>query len=292
MVSDTIDTKAETNSALCVLRSETHVLGVRIQKSPFVEMSLVGLRCASSSDGISGFWRREVLPFLSEGDTGAGLGTCSGTDSGTTNAGITAGGAAEAANGLLVAAADGSVAVARAARPSLPWQRSLSFAGGIVLSLVLLGLASGLLGHLYGSLPTQVPLLVAVVAVVMGLNPLGLLRFPLPAGPDPDRWRRLVPAPLAPLAAGLAFGLAATPCTTPVLAVLLTWMAQSGRPLTGMLLLIAFGAGQVVPLLVAGTAAASLPTLLGLRRVGQWIPPISGVVLLTTGALTLLAQLP
>jgi cytochrome c-type biogenesis protein len=183
------------------------------------------------------------------------------------------------------------VAVASSARPSLPWQRSLSFAGGIVLSLVLLGLASGLLGHLYGSLPTQVPLLVAVVAVVMGLNLLGLLRFPLPAGPDPDRWRRLVPAPLAPLAAGLAFGLAATPCTTPLLAVLLTWMAQSGRPLTGMLLLIAFGAGQVVPLVVAGTAAASLPTLLGLRRIGQWIPPISGVVLLTTGALTLLAQL-
>lgn len=209
-----------------------------------------------------------------------------------TDAVTTDSGAAQAANGLLVAGADGSVAPIRAVRPSLPWQRSLSFAGGIVLSLVLLGLASGLLGRLYGSLPTQVPLLVAVVAVLMGLNLLGLLRFPLPAGPDPDRWRRLVPAPLAPLAAGLAFGLAATPCTTPVLAVLLTWMAQSGRPLAGMLLLTAFGAGQVVPLLVAGIAAASLPTLLGLRRVGQWIPPISGVVLLTTGALTLLAQLP
>ena len=209
------------------------------------------------------------------------------------DAGTTVRDAAEAASGLLLAGADAPVAiVASSARPSLPWQRSLSFAGGIVLSLVLLGLASGLLGHLYGSLPTQVPLLVAVVAVVMGLNLLGLLRFPLPAGPDPDRWRRLVPAPLAPLAAGLAFGLAATPCTTPVLAVLLTWMAQSGRPLTGMLLLIAFGAGQVVPLVVAGTAAASLPTLLGLLRIGQWIPPISGVVLLTTGALTLLAQLP
>jgi cytochrome c-type biogenesis protein len=159
-----------------------------------------------------------------------------------------------------------------------------------VLSLVLLGLATGLLGHLYGSLPSQVPLLVAVVAVVMGLNLLGLLRLPLPAGPDPERWRRLVPAPFAPLAAGLAFGLAATPCTTPVLAVLLTWMAQSGRPLTGMLLLTVFGAGQVVPLLLAGTAAASLPTLLSLRRIGQWIPPISGVVLLTTGGLTLLSQ--
>ncbi|MFM7676503.1 MAG: cytochrome c biogenesis protein CcdA [Synechococcus sp.] len=178
-----------------------------------------------------------------------------------------------------------------AGRQSLPLLRSLSFAGGIVAALVLLGLASGLLGRLYGQLPSQIPVLVAVVALLMGLNLLGLLKVPLPAGPDPERWRRRVPAPLGPLAAGLAFGLAATPCTTPVLAVLLTWMAQSGRPLAGMLLLTCFGAGQVVPLLLAGTAAASLPGLLRLRRVGQWIPPISGVLLITTGGLTLLSHL-
>lgn len=177
-------------------------------------------------------------------------------------------------------------------RMAPPWRRSLAFTAGIVASLVLLGLASGWLGRLYGRVPGVVPLLVAVVAVVMGLNLLGLLRIPLPAGPDPERWRQRVPAPLAPLAAGLAFGLAATPCTTPVLAVLLAWMAQNGRPLVGMLLLTAFGAGQVVPLLLAGTAAAALPSLLQLRRLGQWVPPMSGVVLLTTGALTLLARLP
>jgi cytochrome c-type biogenesis protein len=177
-------------------------------------------------------------------------------------------------------------------RSQAPWQRSVSFTAGIVAALVLLGLASGLMGRLYGSLPRQIPLLVAVVAVVMGLNLLGLLRLPLPAGPDPELWRRRVPPPLAPLAAGLAFGLASTPCTTPVLAVLLAWMAQNGRPLVGMVLLTCFGAGQVLPLLLAGTAAASLPRLLQLRRIGSWVPPLSGVVLLSTGALTLLAQWP
>jgi cytochrome c-type biogenesis protein len=173
----------------------------------------------------------------------------------------------------------------------LPWQRSLSFAMGIVSSLVLLGLASGLMGRLYGSLPDQIPLLVASLALLMGLNLLGLLPLRLPAGPDPERWRRLVPAPLAPMAAGLAFGLAATPCTTPVLAVLLAWMAETGKPLVGMLLLTSFGAGQVLPLLLAGTAAATLPSLLKLRQLGQWVPPISGVVLVVTGALTLVAHL-
>lgn len=174
---------------------------------------------------------------------------------------------------------------------AMPWQRSLSFSAGIVASLVLLGFSSSLLGRLYGQIPEGVSLVVAVVAVVMGLHLLGLLPLRLPAGPDPESWRRSVPAPLAPLAAGLAFGLAATPCTTPVLAVLLAWMAQTGRPLAGMLLLTCFGAGQVLPLLLAGTMAASLPSLLQLRFLGRWIPPISGVVLVTTGALTLAAHL-
>ncbi len=176
------------------------------------------------------------------------------------------------------------------AEASRPWLRSLSFCAGIVASLVLLGLASGALGRIYGQVPGLIPTLVAMLAVVMGLNLLGLLRLPLPSGPDPERWRQRVPPAAAPLAAGLAFGLAASPCTTPVLAVLLAWIAQAGAPLAGVLLLTAFAAGQVLPLLLAGTAAAWVPRLLALRALGQWVPPVSGAVLLISGALTLLAQ--
>ena len=170
------------------------------------------------------------------------------------------------------------------------WQRSLTFCSGIVGSLVLLGSLSGFLGRIYGQVPALVPTLVAVLAVLMGLNLLGLLRIPLPAGPDPNSWRSKVPAPLAPVAAGLAFGLAASPCTTPVLAVLLGWIAQSGQPMVGVVLLSSFGLGQVMPLLLAGTFAAAVPKLLALRPIGRWVPPISGVVLLTSGVLTLLAR--
>ena len=171
-----------------------------------------------------------------------------------------------------------------------PWQRSLAFCCGIVGALVVLGSLSGLLGKIYGQMPALVPTLVAILAVAMGLNLLGLLRIPLPAGPDPNSWRNKVPAPFAPVAAGLAFGVAASPCTTPVVAVLLGWIAQSGRPLVGVALLTSFGIGQVLPLLIAGTFAASVPKLLKLRPIGRWVPPISGVVLLTTGLLTLLAR--
>ena len=111
----------------------------------------------------------------------------------------------------------------------------------------------------------------------------------MPPGPDPNFWQKKVPTPLAPLTAGLAFGLAASPCTTPVLAVLLAWIAQTRDPVIGIVLLTCFGIGQVLPLFIASTAAAAIPKLLALRPLSRWIPPISGAILLGTGFLTLLA---
>lgn len=177
------------------------------------------------------------------------------------------------------------------AAPRSPWQRSFGFCFGVVAALVLLGTASALLGSLYGQTPEGISVLVALLAVLMGLNLLGIVPLRLPAGPDPERWRKRVPPFIAPVAAGLAFGLAASPCTTPVLAVLLAWIAETGRPLLGMALLACFGSGQVLPLLLAGTLAASLPNLLALRSVSRWVPPISGAVLVALGGLSLLARL-
>jgi cytochrome c-type biogenesis protein len=171
------------------------------------------------------------------------------------------------------------------------WQRSSLFCAGIVGALVVLGSLSGLVGKIYGQVPDVVPSLVALLAVLMGLNLLGLVRIPLPSGPDPMSWTKRVPAPLAPIAAGLAFGLAASPCTTPVLAVLLGWISTSGNPVVGVLLLTSFGVGQVLPLMIAGSAAASVPKLLALRPIGRWVPPLSGAVLICTGMLSLLARL-
>ena len=173
---------------------------------------------------------------------------------------------------------------------SSPFVRSTAFCSGIVLALVLLGSVSGLLGNIYGQVPSIIPTLVAILAVLMGLNLLGLMPLPLPSGPDPRIWQKKVPKPLAPVAAGLAFGLAASPCTTPVLAVLLGWIAQSGSPLTGVLFLAIFGIGQILPLLIAGTAAATIPSLLAMRPLSRWIPSLSGVILLVVGVLSLLSN--
>ena len=170
-----------------------------------------------------------------------------------------------------------------------PLQKTISFCGGIVVSLVILGSLSGFLGKIYGQLPGFFSIFISLLAIVMGLNLLGLLKFSLPSGPDPEIWTRKVPPSFAPVSAGLAFGLASSPCTTPVLAVLLAWVAKQGNPLSGTIFLASFAIGQIVPLFIAGTFAASIPKLLSLRPIGKWVPPISGVILLSVGLISLLS---
>ncbi|MBW3042633.1 cytochrome c biogenesis CcdA family protein [Prochlorococcus marinus] len=168
-------------------------------------------------------------------------------------------------------------------------QRTISFCSGIVISLVILGVLSSFLGKIYGQLPSLFSIFISLLAIAMGLNLLGIYKFSLPSGPDPEIWKNQVPSSFAPLFAGLAFGFASSPCTTPVLAVLLAWVGKQGNPISGTIFLGSFAIGQIVPLFVAGTFAASIPKLLSLRPIGKWIPPISGVVLLTVGLLSLLS---
>ncbi len=168
-----------------------------------------------------------------------------------------------------------------------PLQKTFSFCSGIVISLVVLGSLSGFLGKIYGQLPGSFSIFISLLAIIMGLNLLGLLKISLPSGPDPEAWTSKVSPAFAPVSAGLAFGLASSPCTTPVLAVLLAWVAKEGDPISGTIFLASFAIGQIVPLFIAGTFAASVPKLLSLRPIGKWVPPISGVILLTVGLLSL-----
>ena len=171
-----------------------------------------------------------------------------------------------------------------------PLQKTFYFCSGIVISLVILGSLSGFLGKIYGQLPGLFSLFISFLAIIMGLNLLGIIKFRLPSGPDPEIWTNQVPSSLAPVSAGFAFGLASSPCTTPVLAVLLAWIAKQGNPFSGIIFLGSFAIGQIVPLFLAGTFASMIPRLLSLRPIGKWVPPISGVILITIGIISLLSN--
>lgn len=168
--------------------------------------------------------------------------------------------------------------------------RSLGFALGLATTLAVLGLVAGLFGYVYGQVAIGLPILVSLVAIFMGLNLLGALPLSLPAfnGPMIGEWN--IPSGLKAYLLGLTFGVVASPCSTPVLATLLAWISATGDPVLGGALLLAYGVGYVLPLVLAGTFTAFIKRLLELRQWSGWITPASGALLVGFGVFSLLMR--
>lgn len=172
------------------------------------------------------------------------------------------------------------------------FKQSLWFVLGLAITLASLGLAAAALGKIYGQIGIGLPILVSIVAILMGLNLLELLPLRFPSLGPTDWISNDFPPALKALLAGLTFGLIASPCSTPVLASLLAWVASRQDLLLGSGLLLAYTAGYVMPLILVGIFTGSLKQLLELRQWSGWLTPLSGTVLLGFGVITLLSRLP
>ncbi|MCS6782479.1 MAG: cytochrome c biogenesis protein CcdA [Gloeomargarita sp. SKYBB_i_bin120] len=166
------------------------------------------------------------------------------------------------------------------------WRQASWFTLGLATTLTGLGLGAALLGRVYGQWGKGLPLLVAGVAIVMGLVLLEVLPLPVWTGPSlggTGHWRAY--------GLGLTFGLSASPCSTPVLATLLAWVASTGNALLGLGLLLAYTLGYTLPVWVAGAFTTTVRYWLRLRPISRWFPWGSGAVLLGFGVYTLWSQL-
>ncbi|WP_040655023.1 cytochrome c biogenesis protein CcdA [Rubidibacter lacunae] len=170
--------------------------------------------------------------------------------------------------------------------------QSMWFALGLATMLAGLGAIAAAAGKVYGQIGSGLPIVVSLLAIAMGLNLLEILplRFPSLGATTwiAEDW----PAGLRSYLLGLTFGLVASPCSTPVLATLLAWVASSQNLAIGSGLLLAYAIGYVAPLVVAGTFAAAIKKFLEFRRWSGWIVPTSGALLLGFGVVSLLTRLP
>jgi len=129
---------------------------------------------------------------------------------------------------------------------------SLMFSVGILLTILLAGAATAAAGRVIGDIGRAGNYVVAFVLVIVGLALLDIM---------PASWPSLgslstrKTGPVAALVLGLVFGVAAVPCTfavmTPMLRVVLR--AASSSPGYGALLLLAYGAGHIAAIVLAGT---------------------------------------
>jgi cytochrome c-type biogenesis protein len=161
---------------------------------------------------------------------------------------------------------------------------SAVFSAGIVITLSVLGILAAVLGTLLAPLQKVCVWFLAIVAIVMGLYCLDVVDFKLPGlGKLPIRGRKGI---WETFLLGLAGGVVATPCTTPVLAVILTYVAVKARLVYGVSLLFVYAVGFVVPLMLTGAFADFIMRLKRLQektRYRDWIAKGSGALLIGFG---------
>lgn len=148
---------------------------------------------------------------------------------------------------------------------------SLAYVVGMALVYAALGVMAALTGSLFGEISTS-PLalfLVANLIIVLGLNILEVIPFPtLPAPKWAGGERKGL---LGALVVGAASGLVASPCTAPVMGVLLTYVATQQNVVLGGSLLFVFSMGMGILLVLAGTFSGLLASL---PKSGHWMVTI------------------
>ncbi len=147
---------------------------------------------------------------------------------------------------------------------------SLLYVLGTSVTYTVLGSVAGITGSLFGGLQTNpwVNLIVANVFILMGLAMLDVFFLPLP-----DILRSELFSPkrkgfAGALLLGVASGLIMSPCSAPVLAVLLSYVATKQNIFFGMVLLFIFAFGMGTLLIILGTFTGLLTSI---PRSGPWM---------------------
>lgn len=156
---------------------------------------------------------------------------------------------------------------------------TLFILGGSVVTTIL-GIISGLAGKVFGQLGSWPFYLVSVVPILFGLYLLKVISLRLPTFAE-VKFR--AHGPLGAFFMGGLLGLVITPCATPILAGLLSYVATTGNPLWGGGLLFIYGIGLGIPIILVGTTFASLLSRLSTEKARLWADNISGIILIGVG---------
>ncbi len=157
---------------------------------------------------------------------------------------------------------------------------SAAFVSGMALTFAMLGFIAAHFGRVFGEIGSAWYYVLAAVALIMGLQLAGIITIPMPG-------LREMPLKKAGLGGaaimGFLFGFVASPCATPVLAVIITYAAMQAEPVYGSVLLFVYGLGHGIPLLAAGTFTGLARNLPKLNKYTSYLTYASGIILILSG---------
>lgn len=160
---------------------------------------------------------------------------------------------------------------------------SLFYVLGIGVTFSVLGMIAAQTGSLFGSAMNQpiFKVLISVIFLAMGLSMLGAFVMQMPpslAARFRGKKRRGF---FGAFITGLVAGLIVSPCISPLLVVILAWVAKSGSLPLGFGLLFTFAMGLGVLFLIIGTFSGALRALPKSGFWMEWIERGFGILLVT-----------
>lgn len=164
---------------------------------------------------------------------------------------------------------------------------SLAFILGLSLTFTAFGAAAGLLGTMFGTVGGWWHVAAGAVALLMGGQMLGLYHMDLAIK---SQFRPKQGGIVGSFLLGLFFGVVSSPCATPVLVTLLTFVATKGQVLYGTTLLFTYAVGHCLLMLVAGTFTGFVEAFAqnrGVANLSNWSRKLSGGIISLAGALLL-----
>jgi cytochrome c-type biogenesis protein len=164
-------------------------------------------------------------------------------------------------------------------------QYSLMFTLGLTITFTVLGIIAGVLGKLFGDVGQFWYYILPPIAILLGLYLMFFDKLNLNIGLS----QRFIPRKKALFGAfliGLFFGIVASPCATPVLAVILTFAATKQNIAFSGGLLLAYSLGHWVLVLGAGISAGFAQKVLsskGVSNFSTYSKKAAGVILIGVG---------
>jgi cytochrome c biogenesis protein CcdA len=160
---------------------------------------------------------------------------------------------------------------------------SLVFILGLSITFTVLGAAASAMGQFLSFAGQWLYIGLAIIAVAMGLQLMGLITIPLPF----QKTRQVKSRGLwGAFLLGLLTGTVSSPCATPVLAVILAYVSTQGDVLYGGSLLFTYAVGHCALIFIAGLSIGlteSMVSSKGIKNFSLYSKRFSGALLVMAG---------
>lgn len=163
---------------------------------------------------------------------------------------------------------------------------AMGFVLGFTPVFVAMGAFAGIAGKLLRDHQTLVNIITGVIVILFGLNFMGVFQLPFLSNSRGIRVLQREPGFLSSLVFGLVFSIGWTPCVGVFLGSALMLATQSGKSLTGILMMLCFSLGLGTPFVISALLIDRLKAAFeSIKKHYRTLQLISGIFLVVLGLL-------